>query len=190
MGRQIQFHLLEQDCSDLLRFIQERDPVFLVDRDSDSAEVEAVADPCHAKKTLCLWNQALLDSIERRYIPKSNVGPYYRVSSELPVLEFWMSRKTEWKGKPALTQGRIWGDFRYPNTEHDRWYNAIVGWIRRRYVRVPIPNMNGYIGPSAMDWYGQGGILLPLFLPPVTPAWEKFMADQDERRAGGRRPDQ
>jgi hypothetical protein len=50
MGRQIQFHLLEQDCSELLHFIQERDPVFPVDRDSDSAEIKTISEPCQSKK--------------------------------------------------------------------------------------------------------------------------------------------
>lgn len=182
MGRQIQFHLLEQDCSGLLQFIQERDPVLAMKRDGESEVPEIITEPCRSRETLCLWNQSLLHSIKRKYIPESNKGPYYRIDSKLPVLEFWLPRKTEWNGKPALTQGRIWVDLLEKNTPVESWYNRIVRWIRRHYASASVVELQGYIGPGAWEWFKKGGVLLPIFRPPVTRDWEEFFARQDRVR--------
>jgi len=44
MGRQIHFHMLPNDQNAFLRFVQERGPIVVVARDSDSAEVQPATD--------------------------------------------------------------------------------------------------------------------------------------------------
>ena len=47
---------------------------------------------------------------------------YYRVDeSTFPVLEFSMSTLTDWQGRPALTQGRIYGQFAGKPVEFEKW---------------------------------------------------------------------
>jgi hypothetical protein len=54
-------------------FVQERDPVTVVARDSDSAEIQPIADlDIGRDKTLCFWNRKMLPSLER-------VGAFTRI---------------------------------------------------------------------------------------------------------------
>jgi hypothetical protein len=85
------------------------------------AEIEEVHEPWQRGGGYCLWNQALLPSLERKYIPESDHGPYYRVDSALPVIEFSYPLPVQelWNGKPALTQGRVWAGFEHENKDFD-----------------------------------------------------------------------
>jgi len=172
------FHMLASDCERFLDFLQRRDPIFVVARDSDRADILRVVEPCAFEGALCLWNQSLLPRLRRDYIPESIHGPYYRISDSLPVLEFLSCRETRWNGCPALVQGRVWGSFDDPSERFRKWFEAIVRWIRRNYVRDPAGPLGGYVGPAALKWYKEGGILLPMFEPPVTNEWLSFVKAQ------------
>jgi len=102
--------MLPEDRSAFIRLVQEHDPVVVTLRDSNSSEVQALADlDVGDKKTLCLWNRRLLRSLKRKWIP--DLG-YFRVDGlQTPTLEFSSSFKATWEGKPALGQGRLFGDF-------------------------------------------------------------------------------
>lgn len=172
MGRQIHFHLLPEDRDIFLGFAREHDPVAIVLRDADSAEVEVVTDlRIDHGKTLCLWNRKLLPHLERKWIP--NPG-YYRVDGlRTPTLEFTHSFSATWEGKPALGQGRLFGDFDLhlgKPTEFENWYETLVRWIGKNYKKNPAGS-TGYIGPAAFQFYEKGGYLLPQFLPPKTKEW-------------------
>ncbi len=181
MGRQIAFHMLPQDCEEFLDFVHNRDPVFVVARDSDSPKIVQIARPCFFGETLCLWNQALLPRLKREYIAESTQGPYYRVDDSLPVLELIPSRQTDWRGRPALTQGRVWGSFDQPSEPLRKWFEAIVRWMRKNYVRAPA-DLFGYVAPAAFQWFLKGGVLLPIFEPPVTRDWLDFVKAQRKAR--------
>jgi|SRR5579863_6932672 len=88
MGRQLQFHILPEDCRQLLKFIHQRDPVIVTNWTSELEEALEVQDPCSQGGWYCLWNQALLPNLKRRFVPDSIKGPYYRVDSALPTIEF------------------------------------------------------------------------------------------------------
>jgi hypothetical protein len=172
MGRQIHFHLLPEDRDAFLGFVQEHDPVTIVLRDADSAELECVTDLNIAGgKTLCLWNRKLLAQLERKWIP---APAYYRVDGLwTPTLEFMESFSTTWEGKPALGQGRLFGDFDLylgKPPEFAKWYDTLVRWIRKHWKKNPAGS-TGYVGPAAFEFYEKGGYLLPQFLPPKTKAW-------------------
>jgi len=176
MGRQIQFHMLPSDCALFLEFLKERDPVTVTARDADSPKAEPITNPCDAKKPICLWNRSLLPSLTREYIANADGGPYYRVDDSLPVLEFSPPMLTEWEGLPAILQGRVWGAFKTDDQQYRAWFEAIVRWIRKTYMKTDSPD--SYISPSVQEWRKSGGVLLPMFTPPVTDAWKKFVDQQ------------
>jgi len=93
MGRQVLFHMLEEDCGRLIESVRRRDPVVVVDKNGDSAFVAPTAAPCRPGQVLCLWNRRLLSALQRTYIPQSSDGPYFRVSDSLPVIELFLPRQ-------------------------------------------------------------------------------------------------
>jgi hypothetical protein len=171
MGRQIHFYMLPEDRRAFIRLVQEQDPVVVTLRDSDSSEIQSLADlEAGDKKTLCLWNRRLLPLLERKWVP---AGCYRVDGFHPPTLEFNSSFKATWEGKPALGQGRLFGDFdpylgKPP--EFEKWYETMVRWIRKNYRKSPT-SMGGYLGPAAYEFYNDGGYLLPQFLPPRTDVW-------------------
>jgi len=181
MGRQVQISVLLEDVEGLLAYIKSQHRVVLVKRDDvDSATVEPLESlSANANETLILWNQELLPQLRRKHVSRETAGDYYRVDvSAEPVLEFGGSFSGEWCGRPSLTQGRIYGIFDNKNPEFARWYEQIVRYIRKAFVRNPA-SLSGYVGPTAFKWFLKGGLLLPTFLPPETDVWRKFFADED-----------
>lgn len=184
MGRQVQFHLLLEDCEKFLRFVQGRDPVVVIRRDSEYATIDEISHPCQQGGSYCLWNQGLLPSLERKFVPESVKGPYYRVDSVFPVIEFFYPPPVQdaWNGRASHTQGRIWAGFERENKDFERWYNAMARWIRKNFIRNPIPHLGGYVGPAAYEFFKKGGLLLPMFRPPLTSQWLSWMEAQDQQR--------
>ena len=109
MGRQIHFYLFPEDQDAFLRYIQEHDPVVIVPRDSHSREIEPLSSSIEPDRTVCLWNRKFLQHLERQWIPDPG---YYRIDGlKTAVLEFTPSFTGIWEGKPALGQGRLFGNF-------------------------------------------------------------------------------
>src|SRR5437588_5851279 len=110
MGRQILFHMLPEDRNAFLKYVQEQGNVAVALRDTDAAKIEPITRFDGSEgKILCLWNSGLLPTLERKWIPDPG---YYTVDVlKQPVLEFTSSLLTTWEAKPALVQGRLFGDF-------------------------------------------------------------------------------
>src|SRR5215472_8772842 len=185
MGRQTQFHMLAGDCESFIDYVRRRDPVIICEWTSARATIEEVRSPWEQGGWYCLWNQSLLPSLQREFIPESDIGPYYRVESALPVIEFSYPNpiQEKWNNRPVLTQGRVWAGFERENKNFQRWYDESVRWIRKNFVKNPIPHLGGYLGPAAYDWYKRGGLLLPTIRPPVTPQWLSWAEAQDQHRS-------
>ena len=147
MGRQVQFHMLPADVRSFLEFVQERDPVIVILRSSDTPEIKTVVDPSSETKLMTLWNQSLISSLERKQIVYPG-RTYYGIDASVPTLEFSASESCEWNGRAALLQGRLYGFFDKPFMEYEKWYNALARWIRKHFLKSPIP-LIGYIGPAA-----------------------------------------
>lgn len=179
--------MLPADRNEFLRAIQEYDPISLILMDSDSIQVEPLAEDAATDKTVCLWNRKLLPKLERKWIPDPG---YYRVDTlKAPILEFTPSFAAAWEGKPALGQGRLFGNFepylRKPE-EFTQWYEKLVCWIRRCYQKNPASG-GGYVGPAAYKFYERGGYLLPNFLPPKTKEWLTEIGKQHKESLTGSR---
>lgn len=185
MGKQIAFHMLEEDCRIFVDFVQQRDPVIVIRWSTTSPEVRAIRSPWQKAGWYCLWNQSVFASLKREFIAESKRGPYYRVDSSVPVTEFSYPGPVieSWNGRPGILQGRLWTGFPGTNDKFEKWYNALIRWIRKNFVRNPVPHLGGYIGPSAYESYKQGVLLLPQFAPPATSQWLSWVEAQDQHRA-------
>lgn len=181
MGRQIMFHMLPEDRAAFLSFVQQRDSVVITDFTGDSADVHPVdLNKLSAKNRdwLCLWNVALMPSLRREHVPVSDVGPYYRIDSSLPVPEFSVPVQSVWDGRPALTQGRLYAYSYQSDAALQKWYEALARWLRKNFKTNPTTWMSGYVGPAAYQWYQSGGFLLPFLPPPVNEEWRTRIQSQ------------
>lgn len=182
MGRQTRFHMRPEDCRQFICFLQERDPVIVTRwHSATSVVLEEVHHPWEEGDRYCLWNRSIVPELKRE-----TTGEYFNISFAAPVIEFtYPSPYVEpWNGQPALIQGRIWASFNSENKAFERWYNAIVRWVRSHFVRdLAVGHERDSIGPSAYEWFKRGGVLLPGFRPPTTEAWLAWVSVQNQYRA-------
>jgi hypothetical protein len=177
MGRQVHFHMLPEDQEAFLRFVKGNDPVDVVATlDPETPDVYPIEDIATDRlQVFCLWNRRLLPVLKRQPLGKDS--RYYKYSVDLfhlPLLELSTCSKTDWEGKPALVQGRLFGDFdpylgKPP--EFEKWYEKLVRWIRKNYKKNPSKIIGGYVGTAAYEFYENGGYLLPSFRPARTEVW-------------------
>jgi hypothetical protein len=176
--------MLADDCRLFLEFVHERDPVVVIDYASKSGVIEEVERPWERGGSYLLWNQALLQVLQRRFVHvEPETKSYYGIDYSSPVIQFWYPSPIpeRWNGRPAITQGRVWAQFVNPTKEFQSWYSALVRWIRKNFVRDKV--LGDYIGPAAYRWFKEGGLLLPHFQPPVTAVWLSWVEAQDQHRA-------
>jgi hypothetical protein len=168
--------MLPADATDFMAYARTKTPVFCTVRDSESEEI-VECEVTGSSQTLCLWNRDILPTLSRKYINRT-VNPYFRIDYSLPVVELIVPRICEWDGIPALAQGRIYASFDVPNEPLRKWFDALVRWIRKIFVKNPVPWQFGYVGPHAYEWHRQGGLLLPTYLPPLTTKWKDRLLSQ------------
>jgi hypothetical protein len=183
MGRQVEFHALPEDLAGFLDFVQHRDDVVLTPRDSNSSLVQPLADPIAERGLITIWNRRIINRLERKLVQRTGGRDYYTVASVEPTIECSPCQRVEWLGRQALVQGRIYGSFDDRAPEYERWYEALARWIRSRFSRLPGAFEGTWVAPGTIQWFLEGGILLPTFEPPDTPAWRRFLAEQDASRA-------
>ena len=176
MGRQTGFHMLPEDAIEFLTHLKSQAPVICTSRSAEDEEIRE-CDPADCGPFLCLWNRAILPSLKRDLVPRDQ-NPYYRIDGSLPVIEWMALRETTWDGVPALRQGRVYARFDVPNEPLTKWFDSVVRWIRKNYARNPIEWQSGYVGPHALQWHHNGGLLLPTYSPPVTPEWKRRLLQQ------------
>jgi hypothetical protein len=127
-----------------------------------------------------LWNQAILPALTRKA-----TGKCFNIDFSAPVIEFTYESPVleSWNGQPALTQCRIWASFETENKAFEKWYNAVVRWIRKNFVRdLAVGHDRDSIGPAAYEWFRTGGLLFPNFRPPLTDAWLAWASVQSQHR--------
>lgn len=188
MGRQTGFYALPDDLRAFLDFACQRDPVEVTLRDSDRPEVEPLSSPETETRTMTLWRRDLTPDLRRKPVARDFGDNYYRVEISLPVLELSPSKAGQWAGRPVLLIGRVYGfDFSVGPEAYVRWFEALQRWIRSHFVKSPVGDRYGYVGEAALEWFRQGGILLPAgarsALSTVPPQWQSFIDDQDKVRA-------
>ena len=185
MGRHTHFHALPEDLTEFLEFASTRDPVTVVLRDLDRAEIEPVKNAGAETQVMTLWNRDLVPELQRELVRRPAGRDYYRIPYSLPVLELSPSHTVSWNGQAALLRGRLYGfSFDSSPEGYATWYGGLRNWIRSHYARSPVAQLDGYIGQAALDWFQKGGILLPWPEPPVTPQWESLVKAQEAARTG------
>jgi len=175
MGRQILFHALGEDCQSLFAFINTDDRVTVVAQDAPDSELTNLSSPCTQSQPLILWKESLGTELKRT-MESLPMTVFYRVRPGIG-LELNPCKMSEWDGRPALVQGRLYVHTDQPNDVIARWYELVAWWIRGRWTYSKLPPV-GYIGPHALEWNRKGGLLLPTTTPPVTPAWTSYFARQ------------
>jgi hypothetical protein len=176
MGKQVHFYVLPEDCAVFVRFVQEHDPeVRFIPAESVVSALAPTDNPCVLGHTWYMWNRSVIKNLWRRRILQESEVPVYRIHTSEPVIELHLPAITEWNGKPALTQGRIYASFDRPSESMTKWFAALASWIRRNYARNPNASLGGYVGPAALAWQRNGGIFLPTFKPPITPTWTSLI---------------
>jgi hypothetical protein len=180
MGRQTQLHVLPKDVNALLVAMHDKEPLEVALRSGNTATPERLAFiPENIRgQTLVLWSERFAPNLQRDFVANALL-PYYRVEEQTEsVLELSLSAFTTWEGRPALTQGRIYGVFENKQPEFEKCYGRIVRYIRRHWRKNPAAWMGGYVGPAASDWFEGGGLLLPNYIPPVRSDWIQRLGEQ------------
>jgi hypothetical protein len=180
MGRQITFHMLQEDKEEFFRFLTPRHDVFATAWTSDSREVIRYGAPAHEKGALALWELRSETQRERKRILRDDDSVVYEFDRQNSVLEFSPSDLVTHEGSPALLQGRLYSFLNEMSVETAGLFKTARQWIKRSFEPCPFTLLGGYIGPAAMRWHRDGGVILPMFNPPATQAWEDFIKSQHQ----------
>jgi hypothetical protein len=151
MGRQTAFHMLPEDASEFLAHARTRAPISPILWNSDS-ELIAECNVRNCVRPICLWDHDILPTLQRKYVT-SAAKPYYRVDASLPGIELCVPPVTEWDGVPALIQGRIWGSFEVESKPFRKWFDSLVRFIHKTFVKNPVDWESGWVGRHAYEWH-------------------------------------
>jgi hypothetical protein len=182
MGRQIQIHAFPADINKLVIAMYDKEPIEIAVRRGKTAIPDRLAfiPDNLSGEILVLWTERLAPNLHREYVPAQ--PPYYQVrESTESVLELSLSGFTTWEGQEALTQGRFYGVFDGKEPEFEKWYERVARYVRRHWRKNPVSWMGGYIGLAASEWFEQGGVLLPNYVPPVRSDWIQRLSKQHVR---------
>jgi hypothetical protein len=180
MGRQTQLHALPKDVNELLIAMHPKEALEVALRTGNTADPEHLAfvPDNMSGQIFVVWSERFAPNLQRRFVARAN-SPYYLADEQTEsVFELSLSGVTTWQGRPALTQGRIYGVFQNKQPEFEKYYEQIIRYIRRHWRKNPTSWMGGYVGPAASNWFDQSGLLLPNYIPPVRNDWIQRLAEQ------------
>jgi hypothetical protein len=167
--------MLPEDARAFLDFALSDGTTEIILRSSIDQDIRRVLNPLEETRTMTLWNRPILPNLRRQRVV-TGTEEYFRIDDLLPTLEYSPCKLTQWNGTPGLLQGRIYGFSFGTNRDYQHWFYSLSSWIRRNFVKNPVQGLRGYVGPATMNWFRQGGLLLPMFLPPITKEWRDFMS--------------
>ena len=178
--------MLGRDCETFFTAAGRVAPLVAVVRDSATASIEPVEQPCAIRAALMLWNRALPPSVVRTYVAESAHGPYHRFPYDASALEFCpTSDMSDWDGRPAVAAGRLYAAWYQDNRALARWYEKLAGWLRRHFHSHRIGSSAFRVGPHAWEWHRSGGVLLPMVRPLVTPTSRRLLGIASESSVSG-----
>jgi hypothetical protein len=183
MGHQITFHMLQEDKEEFFRFLASQYNVFATAWASDRLETIRCQSPAREKGTLALWERRSETQRERKKIARDDGSVVYGFDRQDSVLEFSPSDLVIHEGSLALLQGRLYSFLSEMSVETAGLFKTSRQWIKRTFEPCPFTLLGGYIGPAAMRWHRDGGVILPMFNPPATQAWEDFIKSQHRPQA-------
>jgi hypothetical protein len=183
MGHQITFHMLEEDRTEFFRFLSSRHKIVASAWTSDAPAVAHCESPAQEKGALALWEPQSGADRQREKVLRDNGAIVYEFDRQNSILEFNPGKLVVHGGSPVLLQGRLYSFLSEMSVETVGPFRTARQWIKRSFQPCPFKLLGGYVGPAAMRWYRDGGILLPMFNPPATPAWEEFITSQHRAQA-------
>lgn len=178
MGRQITFHMLQKDNEEFFQFLISRHDIFAAVWTSDNPEVVRCEAPARELGTIAMWELHPETRRQRKKIVRGDGSVVYEFDRQHSVLEFSPSALVTHESSPALLQGRLYSFLKDMDVETASLFRTGSQWIKRSFVPCPYKLLGGYVGPAAMRWHRDGGVLLPMFNPPATQAWEEFIRSQ------------
>jgi len=179
LGRQTQLHMLDNDVRELVNAVGEKCDLVVTRRYDDVPMIKPVTDPA-TEHIMTLWNRDLQPALQRSQIRLNDGGEWFHIDSRHQVIELSNYAQTTWNGRPGLVQGRIYGMDFSDRPAYAKWFDSVQRWVRKNFHKAP--RDIGFVGPEAWRFFEAGGILLPGFSPPVTPAWLEEIARQDAGR--------
>lgn len=178
MGHQITFHMLEEDRKEFFNFLSSQHRFIASRWTSDTSAVVHCESPAQENGALAIWEpQSEVDRL-REMVLRNDGSIVYEFDRQISVLEFDPGMFVVHGGSQALLQGRLYSFLSEMSIETSSLFRTARRWIKRSFEACPLKLLGGYIGPAAMRWYRDGGILLPMFNPPATSAWEEFITSQ------------
>jgi hypothetical protein len=178
MGRQIAFHMLQEDKEEFFRFLRSKHDVFAAVWTSENPELFRCESPSRETGTLAMWEVHPGTQRQRKKIVRDDGAVVYEFDREQSVLEFSPSALVTREGSPALLQGRLYSFLKDMGDETASLFRTGSQWTKRSFESCPYKLLGGYVGPAAMRWHRDGGVILPMFNPPPTQAWEEFIKSQ------------
>ncbi len=181
MGRQVNFHMMDEDEQEFLDFVTGINDVRLVFSNYDQPGLHVINDyhtlyeiKPHTRKIL-FWDHKL--EIDPRFFRSHKVREYvtaivgYRETGKFsysidswnaPVIEYSRSGVNEDK---VLTRGRIWVNlyelrgesFFYKGKMLEDLFSKLARWLRKHLIRVEV--QPHYFGKQALEWFRSGGQL-------------------------------
>jgi hypothetical protein len=178
MGHQIIFHALQEDTEAFFRFLEAKRHVVATAWTSDYPEIIRCKSPALEKGALAIWEALPETQPRRKRIARQDGSVVFEVDRENAVLEFSPGALVTRDGLPALIQGRLYSFLKDMGVDTTSLFRAASQWIRRTFEPCPYKLLGGFVGPEAMRWHRDGGVMLPMFNPPATQAWEEFIKSQ------------
>jgi hypothetical protein len=171
--------MLEEDRSEFFNFLSSRYGLVAARWTSSAADVVVCEMPPRERGPLALWEAGPDSQRQRTKVIREDGSVAYDFDRQDSILEFDPGAVVMHGGLPALLQGRLYSFLKETDAGTTRLYRSARQWIKRSFEPCPLKLLGGYVGPVAMRWYREaGGILLPMFNPPSTPAWEEFITNQ------------
>jgi hypothetical protein len=82
-----------------------------------------------------------------------------------------------------INAGRLYAARYQDNRELAKWYKRLAGWLRRHFHGYRITSSTYRVGPDAWEWHRNGGLLLPMVRPVVTPSWRHLLGVAERESA-------
>jgi len=170
--------MLQEDKEEFFQFLASKHEAFATAWTSTNSEIVRLESPATEKGSLALWEIRSGTQRERKRIVRDNGSVVYEFDRDNSVLEYSPSCLVTHEETPALLQGRLYTFLSDMPAETASLFRTASQWIKRSFEPCPYKLLGGYVGPAAMHWHRDGGLLLPMFKPAKTHAWEDFFRKQ------------
>jgi hypothetical protein len=172
MARQSSFYLSAEDLGSFLAAVLSDRSVEIIPKELASLGGGGDIWPLGSAPAV-LWNKEIASHLEKEQIDRPD-GLYEVVDLKQPVIELLPCHRVSWDDCEALLAGRVYCSFVLPSPGLDRWYKQIYRKLRSTCDIVHYGGYTAYIGPAALKFVRNGGLLLPLFVPPVSDQWKEW----------------